>query len=223
MTKLRGAVEDREPTARVDSHVAGGPQHDREARHEQQERHEQRADGQTRPDEPRHDEEPAGTLARRFRLFDEHRRLDELTRGSTDRIEQLPRRRVLQHHARRAAPQRGVADPRVEGEEDDARRRKLRLERPRDFDTGHLRHRVVQDDQVRAELERLRERLRAIGSLADDVHVRFGLEHRADALAYGEVVVGDQDARCHSAQCSSRDRPLTAPLGGPVRPPLRRR
>ena len=223
MTHLRGAVEHGQPTARVDRHVARGPQHDREARHEQQERREQRTDRQARTDEPRHNEESAGASARRLGLFDEHRRLGELSGRATDRIEQLPRRGVLQHDARRAAPQGGVADARVQGEEHDARPGKLGLERARDLDAGHLRHRVVENDQVRTEVERLRQCLRAIGSLADDFQVGFGLQHRADALAYGEVIVGDQDARCHSAQCSSRDRPATGPLDGPVRPPLRPR
>ena len=199
MAELRGPVEHRQASTRFDGRVTRGPQHDREAGHEQQERREQRTDGQTRPDEPGHDEEAAGTLARLVGLFDEHGRLDELSGCATDRVEQLPRRGVLQDDARRAAPQRGIADPRIEGEEHDARPGKLGLQRARDLDAGHLRHRVVEDDQVRVELERLRERLHAVGSLADDLEVGLGLEHRADALPYGEVVVGDQDARCHSA------------------------
>ena len=129
-------------------------------------------------------------------------RRGETTRRPADRVQQLTRWRVLEDEACGAAAERGVADAGVEGEEDDARVGELGAEAARDLEAGQLGHRVVEEDQVRAQLDGLRHRLDAIRGLADDLEVRLELEHGADALAYGEVIVRDQDPRSHFGPCS---------------------
>src|SRR4029077_13879218 len=78
----------------------------------------------------------------------------------------------------------------------------LGVEAAGDLEARHLGHRVVEDDQVGAQLERLRHRLQAVSGLPDDLEAGLRLEHRADALAYSEMVVRDQDPRCHFGWCS---------------------
>ena len=209
VTQLYGAIEDRELPARVDGGDGPRPLDDEpKTSDEQEQRREHYADCHALARERGHEEQRP--LLRRC---DTHRarppgscgavdRCGEVTRRPADRIQKLPLRRVLQDDARRTAVERGVANARIERKEDDPRVGELGAEAPRDLETRQLGHRVVEDDQIRAELDRLRHRLQAIRGLADDLEVRLGLEHRADALAYGEMIVRDQDPRCHSAQCS---------------------
>src|SRR5205823_6305491 len=79
-------------------------------------------------------------------------------------------------------------------------------EHPSDLETGHPGHRVVENDQVRTKLERLLGGLVAVRRFTDDLEVRVRVDERTKPLAYGEVVVGDEDALWHVGK--SRFSPL---------------
>jgi hypothetical protein len=211
---LHGAVEDRELTARVDRRDrVARPEHETKAEDEQQQRREQPGDRRTAPRE-RGQEDRRGGAPLPLRHRRDHR--DRTGRGdrrghaagrAADRVQQLPRRRVLQDDARRAAVQRGVADARVEREEHDPGVGELGVEAARGLEARHLGHRVIENDQVRPQLERLRHGLQAVGGLTHDLEPGLHLEHRADALSYGEMVVRDEDPCRHFGRLLPFSRP----------------
>ena len=109
----------------------------------------------------------------------------------------LLRRLVLGDVRDRAGRQRQVLDPRVEGEEDDLGLGEIGAEHPRDLKPGHPGHRVVEQDQVGPKLDRLLRCLVAVSRLADDLELGIRIDERTETLAYGEVVVGDQNPLWH--------------------------
>ncbi len=98
---------------------------------------------------------------------------------------------------RRTCCEGEVPDTRVQREEDDLGGGKVVAEHPRDLEAGHARHRVVEHDQVGAELESLAGGLVPIRCFAHDLEVRVGIDERAEALAYSEVVVRDENSFRH--------------------------
>jgi hypothetical protein len=64
----------------------------------------------------------------------------------------------------------------------------------RRFEPVDVRHADVHEDDVRLELGRSRERLRAVGGLAHDVHVFLGLEDHPETGPDEGLVVHDEDA-----------------------------
>ena len=97
----------------------------------------------------------------------------------------------------RSDREREVADARVEREEHDRGVGQKRLELAGDLEAGLARHRVVEKDQVRFELQRHAARLDAVGGLADDKKLVIRRKQRADALADREVIVGYEDPGWH--------------------------
>jgi hypothetical protein len=95
------------------------------------------------------------------------------------------------------AREREIADPGVEREEDDLRRGKVGAKHPCDLEAGHSGHRVVEDQQVRPELESLPRRLIPVGGLAHHLEVGVRLHERAEAAADREMVIGDENAPGH--------------------------
>ena len=228
VTELDPTIEDRQLAAGVDrSKCAARPQHEPEAREEQHESREQSGEHDAPLRQARENEECATALRCRGhrRRCEHHRRCrgGELARRSADRVEELTRRRVLENDACRAGIERSVADAGIEGKEHDAGVGEQGAQASRDFEAVHLGHRVVEHDQIGTQLERLLQGLGAIRGLADDQEVGLGLEHRTNALAYSEVIVRQQDPRCHSPGAPYRDRQKTAPLSRLVSPPLRHR
>ncbi len=59
-------------------------------------------------------------------------------------------------------------------------------------------HRIVEDDQIGTERPRHDEGGRAIVGLTDDREIALFREERAEALANGEVIVGDENANHRS-------------------------
>jgi hypothetical protein len=205
VTQLYGAVEDRELPARVEG--GDGPRpldEEPDTCDEQEQCRDQCRDHHAPAGERGHEEQRAPPLDRLLlrRRDGDDDRCGEATRRPADRIQKLALRRVLQDDARGTAVERGVANARIEREEDDPGVGELGVEAARDLEARELGHRVVEDDEIRAELDCLRHRLQAIGRLADDLEVRLGLEHGADALTYGEVIVRDQDPGRHFCFCS---------------------
>ena len=98
----------------------------------------------------------------------------------------------------RSDREREVADARVEREEHDRGVGQKRLELAGDLEAGLARHRVVEKDQVRFELQRHAARLDAVGGLADDKKLVIRRKQRADALADREVIVGYEDPCWHA-------------------------
>ena len=131
------------------------------------------------------------------------RRGSDDARGRADDAHDLLRWLVLRHVSCRSGGERKVADPRVEGEEDDLGGGEVVAEHPRDLQAGHTRHRVVEEDQVGPKLKRLAPGLDAIGGLTDDLEVGIRVDERAETLADSEVVVGDKDP--NHFYCSSPD------------------
>jgi hypothetical protein len=97
----------------------------------------------------------------------------------------------------RARGEGEVPDARVKREEDDLGGGKVVAEHPCDLEAGHTRHRVVEHDQVGAELECLARGLVTIRRLAHNRELGVGVDERAEALAYSEVVVRDEDSLWH--------------------------
>ena len=146
--------------------------------------------------------------------------------GGADGAEELVRRRILQDVGHGPTREGEVAESRVHGQEDDAGVGELGRERARHVQTRHAGHGVVEDDEIRLELTREAQRGRAVDRFADDVDTGLEREHRADALAYGEVIVRDQDPRCHFGGCSLIRAPSGRGRGAISRlvsPPLRHR
>ena len=75
---------------------------------------------------------------------------------------------------------------------------------PGDVEAALARHRIVEDDQVGTQGPRHRERRRSIAGLADDRDLALGGEQRANALADGLMIVGDENANHGPALPSSR-------------------
>jgi len=125
------------------------------------------------------------------------RRGSDDARGRANDTHDLLGRLILGHVPCRSGGERKVADPRVEGEEDDLGGGEVVAEHPRDLEAGHARHRVVEEDQVGPKLERLAPGLDAIGGLTDDLEVGIRVDERAETLADSEVVVGDKDSLGH--------------------------
>ena len=63
----------------------------------------------------------------------------------------------------------------------------------RGFDTVHLGHRHIHQDDIRSEGVREGDRLESIGGLAHDLKLRPRLEQSAEGLAHSGVIVDDQD------------------------------
>jgi len=82
-------------------------------------------------------------------------------------------------------------------EEDDLGGGEVVAEHPGDLEARHAGHRVVEKDQVGAKLERLARGLAAVRRFAHDGEVRVRIDERAEALAYSEVVVRDEDSFLH--------------------------
>jgi hypothetical protein len=97
----------------------------------------------------------------------------------------------------RADGEREIADTRVERQEDDRGVWQERLELPGDLEASLTRHRVVEQDQVRLELQRHAAGLYAVGGLANDEELIVRREQRAKTLADCEVVVGDENPGWH--------------------------
>src|SRR5207249_9410313 len=97
--------------------------------------------------------------------------------------------------------EREVADGRVEREEDDRCARKEWFEFARHLETGLPRHRVVEKDQVRLELERFLDTVSSIDGLADDDEDTLRREERADHLSDREVAADDEYAGRQSLPC----------------------
>ena len=93
--------------------------------------------------------------------------------------------------------QRKVTDAGVEREEDDRCVGQERLQLARDLEAGLARHRVVEEDQVRLELQGHAAGLDAVGGLANDEKLVIRRKERTDALADREVVVGYEDPCWH--------------------------
>ena len=106
-------------------------------------------------------------------------------------------RLVLRDMRDRARGEREVADAGVEREEDDLRLGEVDAQHAGDLEAGHPGHRVVEHDQVGVELEGFLGGFVAVRGLADDLEVGIGVDKRAEPLAHGEVVVGDQNPLCH--------------------------
>ena len=140
-------------------------------------------------------------------LLGERRRSDlaalVLLRGAAQDLEHLLRRRVLADVRNGADREREVADARVEREEDDRCARKERFEFARHLETGLPRHRVVEKDQVRLELESFLDTVSSIDGLADDDEVTLRREERADPLSDRQVVVDDEYAGRQFLPCPS--------------------
>jgi hypothetical protein len=138
-------------------------------------------------------------------------RADELTgfwrRRDADRradhAHDLLRGLVLRDMRGSARRQREVADARVQREENDLGRWEVVAEHPSDLEAGHAGHRVVEDDQIRPELECLSGGFVAVRGLAHDLEVGVRVDERAEALAYSEVVVRDENSFRHEERVVS--------------------
>ncbi len=95
--------------------------------------------------------------------------------------------------------EREIAYARIERQEDDRCIGKQRADLAGDLKAALPRHRVVEHEKVRLELERLAGRIDAVNGLADHGKLVVRSEDRANALADGEVVVRDDDAGRHAS------------------------
>ena len=112
----------------------------------------------------------------------------------TEGAQQFVGRRVLGHERGRARSECAIEQTGIACEEDDRGRRQFFRQRASNVEAADARHRVIEDDEVGAEAAREGERGRTIGALADDVDLAFVREKRSEAVADGEMVVGDEDA-----------------------------
>ena len=118
-------------------------------------------------------------------------------RGGANDPHDLLRRLVLRNVRGRTRCEGEVPDSGVQREEDDLRVGEVVPEHPGDFESGHAGHRVVEHDHIGTKLECLPRGLVPIRRFPHDLEVRVGVDERAEALAYSEVVVGDQDSLWH--------------------------
>src|SRR5213594_3393156 len=112
----------------------------------------------------------------------------------------------------RTERERGLADARIEREEDDSGVGKTRPQRLRDLEPGHPWHRVVEDDQIRLELQRHARGFVSVRGLADDLEFGLGVDERAQSLADRRVVIRDEHPRGHrvkAAFCDPSRHPTT--------------
>src|SRR5439155_23486975 len=108
----------------------------------------------------------------------------------------------------RAGGEREVAHAGVTSEEHHRGPGELGDDHPRDVKTAEPGHRVVEDDQIGAQDAREAQRGRTVARLADDRDLALGREERADALADGEMIVGDENAdhrSCSPFSCARAD------------------
>gem|GEM_PF-2111081 len=73
-----------------------------------------------------------------------------------------------------------------------------------DLKAGQAWHRVVEDDEVGPQVERLADRLDPVGGFTDDQKIGLGLQHRSDTLTDGAMVVDNENSGGHGPSVGYR-------------------
>src|SRR5258708_154894 len=110
-----------------------------------------------------------------------------------DRREEQLHRLLLPHTAIGAGGHRALADAGLARVHDDAAGDAALAQLGDDRRTGHHRHALVQDDDVRLERDRRGEGLAPVPRDPDDLEVVLVIQEVAEVLANGWVVVGHED------------------------------
>ena len=71
--------------------------------------------------------------------------------------------------------------------------RELGVDPGRGFDAVHVRHGDVHQDDIRPQRVRMRDRLEAVGRVADDCELRSLMENLAERAANSGVIVDDEN------------------------------
>src|SRR5262249_38737103 len=82
---------------------------------------------------------------------------------------------------------------RLHREAENLNRGKLGAQAPCRLDAVHVRHRDVHQDDIRPQRVRPSDRFESVGGVADDAQLRALLEQLVEHLAYGGVVVDDEN------------------------------